>query len=60
MNITNELDKLAEEIQSQDPFLALAIDKISDNLEERARVMERTWKGKCPHNDTDMRSQQKN
>ncbi len=32
-NLTLELDKIADEIQVQDPTIALAIDKISDALE---------------------------
>ena len=33
---TAELDRIAEGVQEQDPMIALAIDKISDELEKKA------------------------
>jgi hypothetical protein len=33
IDITTQLDKMAEEIQAQDPVIALALDQVSDKLE---------------------------
>ena len=34
MNITEELDKIADELEPQDPLIALAVDKITDRIGE--------------------------
>jgi len=41
--ITFELDAIATDIESQDPQIALALDRISDRIEKRAYFNPRTW-----------------
>ena len=38
-SITSELDRIADEVQKYNPKLALAIDKISDHMENRTVVL---------------------
>lgn len=42
-NIIKTMDDIANEIEGQDPKIALAIDQISDRLEKKAYFNPTTW-----------------
>ncbi len=41
-DITERLDKIASEIEKENPFIALAIDRVSDKLERRGETSEKS------------------